>query len=134
MTVKLLLAASLRVWTVLVTAFGIAGLFLMKRHYCRPSRSSRSGVLLGVGGSVGALAVVVCRLAAVAAVGGARSLADGEVVADDGVGRPAPAVRLVLVLAFAQDDVDLVGLRCQGGAPEVLLSQSAPRAVAPVRM
>lgn len=30
MTVKLLLAASLRVWTVLVTAFGIAGLFLMK--------------------------------------------------------------------------------------------------------
>jgi len=29
-TVKLLLAASLRVWTVLVTAFGIAGLFLMK--------------------------------------------------------------------------------------------------------
>ena len=72
-------------------------------------------VLLGVGGSVGALAVVVCRLAAVAAVGGARSLADGEVVADDGVGRPAPAVRLVLVLAFAQDDVDLVGLRRHGG-------------------
>ena len=65
---------------------------------------------------MGALAVVVCRLAAVAAVGGARSLADGEVVADDGVGRPAPAVRLVLVLAFAQDDVDLVGLRRQGGA------------------
>ena len=64
---------------------------------------------------MGALAVVVCRLAAVAAVGGARSLADGEVVADDGVGRPAPAVRLVLVLAFAQDDVDLVGLRRQGG-------------------
>ena len=65
---------------------------------------------------MGALAVVVCRLAAVAAVGGARSLAEGEVVADDGVGRPAPAVRLVLVLAFAQDDVDLVGLRRQGCA------------------